>query len=82
MEFYKDILINILSESHVEVTFPNIQVEISELVELKCFQTLKRIKAVIEDDSLDDIDCFNRIEEIIRTLENIGSNGGLRHDFG
>ena len=81
MDLYKEILVSILTESHVEVTFPDINIEIAKLIEMKCFQALKRIKAVIEDDSLDDSDCFNKIEEIIRALEDIGSNGGFRHDY-
>ena len=81
MDLYKEILVNILAENHVEVTFPDIDIEISKLFEKKCFQALKKIKTVIEDDSLDDPDCFNKIEEIIRTLEALGSGGGFRHDF-
>ena len=27
-------------------------------------------------------ECFQKIEEIIRAFEEIGSGGGIRHDFG
>ena len=53
-----------------------------DLIELNCYQTLKKIKAIIEDDSLDDSECFMRIEKIIRIFEEMGSDGGNRHDFG
>ena len=41
-----------------------------------------QIKAIIEDDRLNDSECFQKIEEIIRAFEEIGSGGGIRHDFG
>ena len=50
-------------------------------VALLCFYALKRIKAILEDDSLDDENCFWRIEEIVRIFENIGTDAGSRHDF-
>ena len=53
-----------------------------DLIELNCYQTLKKIKAIIEDDSLDDPECFYRIEQIVCAFEEIGSDGGNRHDFG
>ena len=42
---------------------------------------LKQIKAIIEDDSLEDPECFQKIEEIVNTFEMFGSDGGSRHDF-
>ena len=42
----------------------------------------KRIKAIIEDDSLEDKECFYKIEEIVSALEDIGCVGLGRHDFG
>jgi len=42
----------------------------------------QKIKAVIEDDSLEDRDCFIKIEEIVSAFEDIGSTCGPRHDFG
>lgn len=52
------------------------------LIEAECYQALKKIKAIIEDDSLDDPECFEKIERIVCTLECLGSDGGSRHDFG
>ncbi|MEG1691425.1 MAG: DUF480 domain-containing protein [Hafnia sp.] len=51
-----------------------------ELTEGRC--QLEKIKAVIADDSLDDVACFQRIEEIVCILEAIGASAGNRHDFG
>ncbi len=44
-----------------------------------CFQALRRIKDILDQDELDDFEC---IEEIVKVFEKIGSEGGSRHDFG
>ena len=53
-----------------------------KIVEQESYKALQKIKAVLEDDSLDDPECFMKIERIIRIFEEIGSDGGNRHDFG
>ncbi|WP_207670678.1 hypothetical protein [Clostridium sp. BSD2780061688st1 E8] len=47
-----------------------------------CYQALSQIKAVLEDDSLDDRECFMKIEKIVSIYEGLGSGCGNRHDFG
>ena len=81
MSLYQEILVAVLQHEQVHVTFPNLEIDAAKIVELKCYQALKNIKAIIEDDSLEDADCFMRIEEIVCQLEELGSNGGSRHDF-
>lgn len=49
---------------------------------MECYQALRKIRAIIEDDSFEDRDCFMKIEEIVRLFEELGSDGGSRHDFG
>lgn len=56
--------------------------DISKIVEDECYKALQKIKSIIHDDSLKDAECFMKIEEIVCTLEQIGSSGGGRHDFG
>lgn len=82
MELYKEILAHALAQGEVQIIFPGNNPNISAIVEGTCYQTLQKIKAIIEDDSLDDKECFMRIEQIILALEEIGSTGGYRHDFG
>ncbi len=82
MELYKEILAHVLMRGEIQITFPGHEPNITEIVESVCYQALKRIKAIIEDDSLEDRECFMRIEEIVCTLEEIGSDGGNRHNFG
>lgn len=82
MELYKEILAHYLSRENTQVVFPNLHLNAKEIVELQCYQSLRKIKAIIEDDTLTDDACFSRIEEIVCILEEIGSSGGNRHDFG
>ena len=82
MQLYKEILLNALYNEEIEITFPNLKVSPNEIVKLECYRALKRIKAVLENEDLSDEECFMRIEKIICTFEDMGSNGGARHDFG
>ena len=82
MELYREILAKMLSEKAVKVSFEGLSVDVEKLVEMECYRTLQRIKAVIEDDSLNDSECFAKIEEIVCVFEELGSSGGTRHDFG
>lgn len=82
MELYKEILAHALMCGEIQVTFSGQESDIAQMTEDKCYKTLQKIKAIIEDDSLNDKECFMKIEEIVCVLEEIGSNGGNRHDFG
>lgn len=81
MDLLKEVLIKILENEEIAVTFPNLAGSAAELIEMRCYTALQKIKAAIEDDSLDDSECFTRIEQIIRAPEELGSGGGWRHDF-
>lgn len=80
MELYQEVLKNILLEQNGDNLY--MQSILNDLVEMKCYQALKKIKEIIDDDRLDDKECFMKIEEIICVLEELGSGGGTRHDFG
>ena len=82
MELYKEILAHALTYGQVQIIFPGQEPNISKIVEGECYKTLKKIKAIIEDDSLEDKECFMKIEQIVLAFEEMGSNGGIRHDFG
>ena len=82
MELYKEILSHVLSYADVKINITGLKIDAAKIVELECYKALQKIKAVIEDDSLEDRECFMRIEEIVCAFEEIGSSGGGRHDFG
>ena len=82
MELGIEILAQFLAQQKAEITFPQLKLNAAEIVELQCYQTLRKIQEIVRDDTLEDDECFDRIEQIICTFEEIGSDGGVRHDFG
>lgn len=82
MELYEEILAKRLASERMEIAFPDLRVNAAEIVQMECYKVLQKIKAIMEDDSLDDGECFMRIEKIICAFEDAGSSGGFRHDFG
>ena len=82
MELFAELLVKALENGKVEVTFPDLKLDPIELVEMRSYAALCKIKEIIQDPNLDDPECFTKIEEIICTLEFMGSDGGFRHDFG
>lgn len=56
--------------------------EVGSIVESQCYQALRRIQTILQDDTLSDRECFLKIEEIVSVFEDLGSHCGNRHDFG
>lgn len=82
MEMYAEILARYLAQEKAQIIFPDLKLNAQEIVEMECYQALQKIKAAVEDDSLEDEACFRRVEAILSALEELGSVGGVRHDFG
>lgn len=83
MELYQEILCHVLANEKVQVSFPElVNTDVTKIVELECYKALGKIKAILEDDALADSECFQQIEEIVCTFEELGSGCGNRHDFG
>ena len=82
MELYQEILAKVLENREIQIVFPGLTINAAEIIEGECYKTLQKIKALIEDDRLSDPECFMQIEEIVVALEQLGSDGGCRHDFG
>ncbi len=82
-ELLKELLVHLFMNGNLSINISGLEEDtVAEIIEGKCYQALQRIKAIVADDHLQDADCFAKIEEIVGTLEEIGSNGGGRHDFG
>ena len=81
-ELLGDILAKAIASGKIQVSFSGMDCTLAEVVEGQCFQAINKIKAILDDETLDDPECFHRIEKIVCVLEEIGSNGGNRHDFG
>lgn len=84
MELYKEILLHLLErqEAKVEVVFPDLKASAVEIVDSAAYCALSEIKKILEDDTLEDTECFYRIENIVHEFERLGSGCGNRHDFG
>lgn len=82
MELGIEILARFLAQQNAQITFSDLKLSASEILELQCYQTLRKIQEIVRHDTLEDKECFERIERIICVFEQIGSDGGVRHDFG
>ena len=82
MQLYKEILTQILSNQEIHITFPNLNINPTVIIQSESYQALQKIKAVIHDDSLTDNECFMKIEEIICIFEALGSNEGRSYFIG
>ncbi len=81
MELWKEIICNLLQKETVEIRLLSTG-SIDSLFESECYKALQKIKMILEDEMLDDKDCFMKIEEIVRVFEEMGSGCSGRHDFG
>lgn len=75
MEFEQKLLTNLLQEIQFDAV-------VERLAKEQCVQALKEIRAVLNDDALEDPECFARIEKIVEIYEELGIGAGSRHDFG
>lgn len=82
MEEFKDVWAQALAVENIRGRLSDFCIEPMAIVELKCFQAIEIIKEILEDDTLKDVDCFLKIEEIICCLEDLGLSCGTRHNFG
>ena len=80
MKLLQEILAHLLQEGKVELHFSSAP-SLEMLFEKECFRILQKIKNVLEDESLTDENCFDKIEQIICIFEKHGSTVA-RHDFG
>ncbi len=82
MTLFNEIFAQAVTNGEIQVSFRGVQGAATAVVEGQCYQALQKIKAILNNETLDDKECFQKIEEIVCILEEIGSNGGSRHDFG
>lgn len=75
-------LYKILESEEFEILLTKWKRNTEEMIEMKCYQALNEIKKILEDETLDDSECFESIEKIISVFEKLGSGINERHDFG
>lgn len=83
MDFYESMLSDFSEKLQAAVTPSDGEKQslLAELMKDAACRALEDIRKVLDDDRLDDRTCFWKIEEIVKIYEEIGSNGGSRHDF-
>ncbi|MBR2047927.1 MAG: hypothetical protein IJ960_04945 [Oscillospiraceae bacterium] len=79
MELYQQMILHGLEQGNIVLA---LSPEMERWMKDSTYQALCRIRDVVRDDSLSDEACFAQVEEIICALEQLGSDGGFRHDFG
>ena len=84
MELYEEIILHALRNERaiISVSFPDMKLNAQELVGAASYGALIGIQHILKDDTLNDEECFYKIEKIVRIFENMGSDCGNRHDFG
>lgn len=50
MEIYQEILSRVLSQTEMEVTFPNLKMDVQAIVEMECYEALQRIQEILKDE--------------------------------
>jgi hypothetical protein len=81
MTFLEELLKTAVMDGDITV---NVSFEADDLVKIiegKCYKMLSEIRDIIRDDSLDDPECFMKIDSIVSLFirEGISTNG--RNDF-
>ena len=69
MTLYEELLWGCLRDLPVHVTFPNLTVNPNDLVEMKSFLAIERIRDILEKEGLTDQERTMQIRYIIYTLE-------------
>ncbi len=77
MELYKELISFEIGKMIIE-NFENQNLNFKEIAELKSIQLLQKIKTIIQDDSLTDFEC---VEKIVCLFETTGISAEIRHDF-
>lgn len=83
-EFYASILSKALIDAKAGIVIGGTDLEkiIQTMTESTCCKALREIREILNDDALDDRECFARIERVVSLFEDLGPGAGSRHDFG
>lgn len=82
MELFTQLFIKALEGQKVEVAFTGGNFDLKESIESASVAALGRIREILNDATLEDPECFKKIEAIVCEYEALGLHCGDRHDFG
>ena len=72
----------ILCDTIARQVIPSLRIDPAALVEMRCYQTIRRIYEIVSNEALNDALIFERVEELVSALDDLGIGGGGCHDFG
>ena len=72
----------ILAEYFAEYGYPDEKLDREKIIRDRCYLAVCRIRGRLEGNTMEDPECFWRIERVVNTLEELGLDAGNRHDFG
>ncbi len=79
MEIINEVAASMIGRGEIKLI---LSPEVAMYAESRCMEILDRIRQIVSDDTLDDPECFRRIEAVICEFERYGIDCGQRHDFG
>lgn len=84
MNFYESLVSGFVERARAMAGFTKEEEKAlaAELMKESSCRALQEIREVLRDGRLEDPECFRRIEQIVTVYEDLGSDGGGRHDFG
>ena len=82
MDLFTQLFTKALEGQKIEVTFTGGSFDLRESIESVSIAALRRIREILTDATLDDAECFQKIEAIVCVFEDLGLDCGVRHDFG
>ncbi|MBQ8342059.1 MAG: hypothetical protein IJY22_06785 [Clostridia bacterium] len=82
MELYQEVLTYMFGHLNTSEQREALGAVIREGVNAQCFRILQEIRAVVRDTTLEDPQCFEKIEQIVSIFEQYALDAGARHDFG
>ena len=65
MDLYKEILINILKDNDIEITFKGIEFDYNKLLENKSYVALNEIKKILANDTIDNANCLKKHKKLL-----------------
>ena len=69
MELFQEILCHALANEKAQVSFPGLSnTDAAKIVELECYKALRKIKAILEDDSLKTANAFIGLKKLSACL--------------
>ena len=82
MNLYQELLTDMLTRLNTDEQRETLEKVIKSGIEAQCFRILQEIQAVVRDTTLNDPQCFEKIEQIVTVFEKYALDAGVRHDFG